>query len=100
MGDVSGGSGMSDGTKIEEALARLDSAVKAFEVAIVRSAETGQRSETLQREVSALSEDRSRLAAELDEARAEASAQADVNQQISARVDGVMQNIRALLGGT
>lgn len=91
---------MSDGLKIEEALERLDDALSSFEVAIVRASESGQRNETLQREVTALSEDRSRLAAELDEAKAEASAQADVNAQISARVDGVMHNIRTLLGGT
>lgn len=100
MGDVSGGSVMSDGSKIEEALERLDGALSSFEVAIVRASESGQRNEILQREVTALSEDRSRLAAELDEAKAEASAQADVNAQISARVDGVMHNIRTLLGGT
>ena len=91
---------MSDGSKIEEALARLDSALSSFEVAVVRVAESDQRRETLQHEVSALSEDRSRLAAELDEVRAEASTQADVNAQISARVDGVMHNIKTLLGGT
>lgn len=100
MGDVSGGSVMSDGSKIEEALARLDGALKSFEVAVVRAAESGQRNETLQREVSALSEDRSRLAAELDDMKAAASAQAELNAQLSARVDGVMHNIRTLLGGT
>lgn len=100
MGDVSIGSVMSDDTKLEEALARLDGAVQAFEVAVVRAAESGQRNETLQREVSALSDDRSKLAAELDEAKAQSSAQVDVNVQIAARVDGVMQNIRTLLGGT
>lgn len=91
---------MSGGSKIEEALERLDDALRSFEVAVVRAAESGQRNETLQREVAALSEDRSRLAAELDEARAEASTQAEINAQVAARVDGVMQNIRTLLGGT
>ena len=90
---------MSDSSIIEEALARLDNALNSFEVAIVRASETDQKTENLEREVSVLSEDRSRLAAELDEVRAELSAQAEIHDQISARVDGVMHNIRTLLGG-
>lgn len=90
---------MSDSSKIEEALLRLDNALNSFEVAVVRAAEADQKYETLEREVSALSEDRSRLAAELDTVKADVRSQADINTQISARVDGVMHNIRTLLGG-
>jgi len=90
---------MSDSSIMDEALARLDNALNSFEVAVVRASESDQKHETLEREVLALSEDRSRLAAELDEVRAELRAQTEVHEQISARVDGVMHNIRTLLGG-
>lgn len=96
---MSDGSGMSDGSKLEEALARLDTALNSFEVAVVRAGESDQRHEAIEREVAGLSEDRSRLAAELDDVKADLRAQEDVHAQISARVDGVMHNIRTLLGG-
>jgi FtsZ-binding cell division protein ZapB len=52
----------------------------------------------LQEEINFLREDRSRMADELDAAEAKARNVVEVNKEVSARIDGIMHNIRALLG--
>ncbi|MGI9415242.1 MAG: DUF4164 family protein [Hyphomicrobiales bacterium] len=90
---------MSEESKIELALARFESAISSVEVAVMKAQQSNHSHETLGQEVVALRDDRSRLAAELDEVKAAMRAQEEVNAQISARVDGVMHNIRTILGG-
>ena len=99
MGEDKDGSAMSEESKIELALARFESAISSVEVAVMKAQQSNQSHETLGQEVVALRDDRSRLAAELDEVKAAMRAQEEVNAQISARVDGVMHNIRTILGG-
>ncbi len=90
---------MSEDKDVEQALTRLDKALDSFEAAAVRAAHGNKLHGNLQGEVDVLREDRSRLADELDAVKSNARQLGDLNEQVSARLDGVMHNIRALLGG-
>jgi FtsZ-binding cell division protein ZapB len=89
---------MSEQGKFEDALNRLERALDTFEVAATRVAQGSKAQQNLQEEITFLREDRSRLADELDAAQAKARNVLEANEQVSARIDGLMHNIRALLG--
>jgi len=90
---------MTEESKIELALARFESAMSSVEVAVMKAQQSNHSQETLGQEVGALREDRSRLAAELDDVKAAVRDQEEINAQISERVEGAMHNIRTILGG-
>jgi len=90
---------MSEESGVEEALTRLDKALDSFEVAAVRVTQASKAQSSLQGEVDALREDRARLAEELDAVKSQARRLGETNEQVAARLDGIMHNIRALLGG-
>ena len=90
---------MTEESKIELALARFESAMSSVEVAVMKAQQSNNSQETLGQEVVALREDRSRLAAELDDVKAAVRDQEEINAQISERVEGAMNNIRTILGG-
>jgi FtsZ-binding cell division protein ZapB len=89
---------MSEQGKFEEALSRLEKALDSFEVAATRVTQGNKLQHNLQEEINFLREDRSRMADELDAAEAKARNVIEVNKEVSARIDGIMHNIRALLG--
>jgi FtsZ-binding cell division protein ZapB len=91
---------MSEEVKFEEALNRLDRALDSFEAAAVRAAEGNKSHQSLQGEVDFLRDDRSRLANELDSAQSRSRKLNETNEHIAARLEGVMHNIRVLLGAT
>ena len=89
---------MSEQGKFEDALGRLERALDSFEVAATRVTQGNKSQQSLQEEIEFLREDRSRMAEELDAAQAKARTVLEANEEVSARIDGIMHNIRALLG--
>ncbi|MBL4756262.1 MAG: DUF4164 domain-containing protein [Rhizobiales bacterium] len=77
---------MSDDTSIEVAARRLQAAIAGLELATQRRGISEGAIENLQGEVQALSEDRSRLAQELDQVRARNVQLERVNEDVSRRL--------------
>jgi hypothetical protein len=90
---------MADPSKIDEAFARFETALRLFEVAVARSGENRQESLSTRAEAEALRDDRARLVGEVHAVRSKAADLADKNQQATARLDSAMAKIRAVLGG-
>jgi len=89
---------MADGSQLEDAFKRLDAAMEAFEAAVGNGREANSARTRLEGQLEALKNDRSDLARQLDEAKAKANGLKSANQDASARIDAVMDNIRTLLG--
>ncbi len=85
---------------IERSLLRFNASLDAFEAALVRRKQTGQRVKSLENEVQTLTEDRSNLAQELDKVRAYASQLAKIHGKTDKRLDAAMENIRNVLGNS
>ncbi len=81
---------MSEENPIEDAAQRLRSAIKTLNVASKRRELTDSSVENLQREIQALSEDRSRLAQELDSLKNQTVRLERVNEDISGKIDGAI----------
>ena len=90
---------MTEPNAIEAASRRLALALDALAGAVERrrNADAGQAS--LAAQLHALGSDRSKLAAELDEAAARARSLENVNLEVARRLDAAMGTIRSLLAG-
>jgi hypothetical protein len=86
-------------SKVDEALARFEAALRLFEVAVQRAGESRLESISTRAEAEALRDDRARLAGEIHAVRSKASDLADKNRQATAKLDSAMAKIRSVLGG-
>ena len=88
---------MADSAAIEAATKRLSLALDALEAAVERRHEADQGEQSLGTQLHALGADRSRLAAELDEATARAREIETTNREIARRIDIAMDGIRGVI---
>jgi len=86
------------GNSVEAALQRFNAALDSFEAAVLRHQQTGKTISALETEIQNLSEDRSKLAEELDRMRAHASELNTINNGVSQRLNAAIDNIRTVLG--
>ncbi|PLX44818.1 MAG: hypothetical protein C0605_01850 [Hyphomicrobiales bacterium] len=87
----------SDGQNLDASLERFNGALDRFEAAVLRRERTDKNLETLEGEVRTLSEDRSKLAQELDEMRDYAQRLDTIQSQAGKRLDAAMDSIRTIL---
>jgi uncharacterized protein DUF4164 len=90
---------MTEPNAIEAASRRLALALDALAGAVERRRNADAGEATLAAQLHALGSDRSRLAAELDEASARARSLESVNLEVARRLDTAMGTIRSLLAG-
>lgn len=88
---------MADPTAIEVATRRLSQALDSLEAAVERRREADRGGQSLGPQLHALGADRSRLAAELDEATARAREIESTNREVARRIDVAMDGIKAVL---
>jgi septal ring factor EnvC (AmiA/AmiB activator) len=88
---------MSNIDSVETAGKRLTQALDALEAAVERRHEADRTEEALASQIHALGTDRSRLAAELDQAAARSRALEATNREVVRRIDSAMETIRAVL---
>jgi hypothetical protein len=88
---------MTEPSAIDAATKRLALALDALEAAIERRHEADEDEESLAAQLQALGTDRSRLAAELDEASARSRRLESTNREIARRLDVAIDNIRSVL---
>jgi len=89
---------MSSRPTLEDALQRLAQALDAFEVAVMRRKASDETIRDLEEDVQLLALDRSRLANDLDGAKARADGLESANMEAARRIDSAMETIRDLLG--
>lgn len=82
---------------VDQALQRLDLALRALELAVTRRLEADRSIAGLEDEVNRLGDDRSRLADDLDRQTARANRLEDVNREVSRRLVSAMESIRSVL---
>ena len=88
---------MSDQSRIDDALNKFEAAMRTFEGALVQARQKNAVEGNAQAEASALLEDRSRIAAELDRTKAQLS---DMNISVNeaeTRIASAMQTIKSIL---
>ena len=88
---------MAEATAIEAATRRLTVALDALEAAVERRGDADRGDQSRGAQLQSLGADRSRLAAELDEATARAKEIETINREIARRIDVAMDGIRAVL---
>jgi hypothetical protein len=88
---------MANSSPIDAVTKRLALALDALEAAVERRAEADRGRDALAAQVQALGADRSRLAAELDEAAARTRTLETANREAARRLDGAIETIRAVL---
>ncbi len=84
-------------TVLEKARKRLTSALDVLEAAINRRREQDRQRGELEAQIQAFGADRSRLAGELDHARASISSLEATNREVAQRLDQAVDTIRAVL---
>ncbi len=89
---------MADSAAIDAATKRLSQALDALEAAVERRHEADRGDQSLGTQLHALGADRSRLAAELDDATARSREIETANREIARRIDVAMDGIRAVIG--
>lgn len=82
---------------LNSSLERFNMALDKFEASVMRRKQTDRSVETLEGEVRTLSEDRSKLAQELDEMRDYAQRLGKIQNQAGKRLDSAMDSIRTIL---
>lgn len=90
---------MTGSSKFDEAGTRLDKALEALKLGVVKGKQAGAKQVSLESQIEDLIQDRDRLAQELDIERARANRLGEAKEQVSGRIDAVMDNIRLLLSG-
>ncbi len=88
-----------DSSPVERAQRRFVGALDALEAAIRRRQATDRSVVALETEIRTLSEDRSRLAQDLDKSRARSAQLESVNRNVSERLESAIGSIRGLLDG-
>jgi predicted nuclease with TOPRIM domain len=84
-------------SKLDSSMERFFKALDTLEASVNRQAVQGKSAEKIEREMAALSEDRSRLAQELDELKAQYRKLDEVNDEVSGRLDGAIKEIQGVL---
>jgi hypothetical protein len=88
---------MAETRKLDEALARFETAMGQFEAALARRQQKQLREESAEEAAEALRLDRSRMAQELDSMRSKATDLLGTNQKAVGKIDAAMSRIRAVL---
>lgn len=88
---------MTDASAIDAATRRLAAALDALEAAVDRRREGDRSEEALARQLHVLGTDRSRLAAELDDAASHARQLEATNREVARRLDLAIDTIRSVL---
>jgi chromosome segregation ATPase len=86
---------MAEGSKVDEALARFEAALRRLETAIVQANENDAG---LPADAAALLDDRDQLAREVSDIRAKATELAERNRNAASRIDSAMAKIKLVLG--
>jgi hypothetical protein len=86
-----------NGPPLDTALERLAASLARLEDAVERRLEADRANEGHAIEVQALSDDRARLAGELDESFAKAARLEAANREVSHRLDAAIETIRSVL---
>ncbi len=97
--DNGGKLSMSDEGSVESGIRRLNAAMEALEIAVGRKQANGKAIGEMERDLHQITEDRSRLAAELDRVRQRAAMLEDANDEAAGRLQSAIGTVRALLGG-
>jgi hypothetical protein len=84
-------------SEVEAATRRLAAALDALEAAVERRRDADRDEDELASRIHALGTDRSRLANELDGALVRARELERINREVSQRLDGAIETIRAVL---
>ncbi|GAB4526655.1 MAG: hypothetical protein Tsb0019_28740 [Roseibium sp.] len=84
-------------TSLADAVGRLEKAVGHLETAVQRRMDADRSLNALQDDLQRLGEDRSQLAASLDESEARASRLEEANKDVSRRLVSAMETIRSVL---
>jgi predicted nucleic acid-binding Zn-ribbon protein len=84
-------------SKLESAMASFSKALENLETSVNRGIQHQAASSGLEREMSALRQDRARLAQELDSVKSEAKALEGVTDEVSERLDTAIRDIRSVL---
>ena len=84
-------------SKLESAMERFSAALDQLEAGINRRGIKSQNASSAERELSALRDDRSRLANELDKVKAHARTLDETAGDVSGRLDEAIAGIRAVL---
>ena len=90
---------MNGPSAIEAASKRLSQAIDALGAAVERRREADRGEHKLTEQLHALGADRSRLAAELDDAAARARSLEAANREVARRLDSAIETIRTVLDG-
>ena len=88
---------MSEADSVEIASKRLALALDALDAAVERRRAADRDDATLASQVEALGADRSRLAAELDQATGRSRALETANREVARRLDAAIDTIRSVL---
>lgn len=88
---------MAEQSRLDVALTKFDAAMRALEGAAVRTRQKIDSDTKAQAEAATLLEDRSRLAAELDRAKAKLSEQAASRNEAEKKIDAAMTAIKSVL---
>ncbi len=91
---------MADGSKIDEALARFEAALRQFESVAQRVHNQLPAGSESAAERQSLLEDQKRLEREISEVRAKASDLAERNRSAATRIDSAMAKIKYVLGNS
>ncbi|QDG75728.1 DUF4164 family protein [Labrenzia sp. PHM005] len=84
-------------TSLADAVKRLENALGQLETAVQRRLDSDRSLNSLQDDLQRMGEDRSQLAATLDESEAKASRLEEANKDVSRRLVTAMETIRSVL---
>ena len=85
------------GTGLAAALARLNKALDSLDNAVDASIESGSGNRSASEEVQRMSEDRAKLAQELDSSENRANRLEETNREVSRRLVAAMETVRGVL---
>ncbi|NWG45829.1 MAG: DUF4164 family protein [Alphaproteobacteria bacterium] len=84
---------------LDDAMDRFSQALDRLETALGRRLKSAEAGGDLEKELSALREDRARLKRELEAARADYAKLEKTTDQVSGRLDGTISELKSMLGG-
>ncbi len=86
-----------DMSRLDSAMASFSEALENLETSVNRGIQRQVAADGLESELSALRQDRARLAQELDSMKSEAKALEGVTDEVSQRLDSAIRDIRSVL---
>ncbi|KZL20832.1 hypothetical protein PsAD2_01321 [Pseudovibrio axinellae] len=90
---------MDSGQDLDQALDRFSASITKLEGALHRRSSRDKTLDALESDVQRIGEDRTQLAAKLDQAEARGARLEDVNKDVSRRLVAAMESIRTVLDG-